>query len=123
VSIEKQARRWTAVIDGALAVTVTVQLDAGGRPEAVELDAGPPDPHASQGSPWTHEAHVAFRDLGRSITVGIRNGVPLFAYAKGLADARFAPCGRTDDPLVPMCRSAVDYAARSLGARFPGPTS
>jgi hypothetical protein len=120
MNIEKQGKHWRAVIDGQLAIDVRVTLDETGKPIAVDLDATAPNPHSPQGSPWTYPVHVALRDLGRSITVGLQNGVSLAAYAKGLRDARFAPCGATDDPLVPQCRSAVDYVARSLGARFPG---
>lgn len=97
--------RWSAVI-GGVRLTVWVGVDQHGEP-ALDVAYGPP------GNPL----ETMLRALAGSITVGLRNGVPLSAYTRGLLGQRFEPAGPTGDVEVPDCTSVVDYMARSLQAR------
>jgi ribonucleoside-diphosphate reductase alpha chain len=48
------------------------------------------------------------------LSVGLRHRVPLAELIRPGLDAYFAPNGHTDDPEIPLVRSAVDYIARRL---------
>lgn len=124
--IESQGLCWTATIDGVLAITVKVTLREEGWPIGVDLEAHAPlGKKSPAGSPWQYWGHTTFVDVGRSLTVSLQAAKTkeealrvLTAICSSLSDSRFAPAGPTDDPLVPVCRSAMDLAARGLLKRL-----
>ena len=56
--------------------------------------------------------------LASSVSLGLQRGVPLSAYVKRLALARFEPSGWTSGELG-YARSVVNYRFRWLALRFP----
>ena len=49
-----------------------------------------------------------------ALSLGLRHHVPLTDLIRPGLDQFFAPNGHTDDPEIPLVRSAVDYIARRL---------
>ncbi|WP_345364900.1 hypothetical protein [Actinoallomurus liliacearum] len=49
-----------------------------------------------------------------TLSVGLQHGVPLPDLIRQGLDLHFAPNGHTDDPQIPLVRSAVDWVARRL---------
>ncbi len=58
--------------------------------------------------------------LAVSVSLGLQRGVPLAAYVKQLALARFEPSGWTPGE-IGYAHSIVDYVFRWLALKFPGP--
>ena len=52
--------------------------------------------------------------VSQAISLGLQAGAPLETYVSELADMRFPPAGRTDDPELPTATSIMDYVARRL---------
>jgi ribonucleoside-diphosphate reductase alpha chain len=62
--------------------------------------------------------------IATTVSIGLRNGVPLQNYVDHLADLAFIPNGPTDDPDITRAASVTDYLFRRLAIDFlrPGTT-
>ena len=89
-------------------LTVRLNLDESGRKvEDLQVSMSPP------GSPLG----VSMETVCEAVNVGLRRGVPLSAYLHQWRGQKFAPCGKTTDPLVDECTSLVDYLAKAISLR------
>lgn len=52
------------------------------------------------------------------LSIALQYGIPLEVFVSKFAHARFSPQGMTNDSLVPMAKSLVDYVFRWLELRF-----
>ena len=62
--------------------------------------------------PWGPVELDAFESLGKVWTINLRGGMPLSECL--LPGQRHHPAGLTNDPLIPVCRSPVDYVSRGV---------
>lgn len=111
--------RWTTTIADLMAVTVTVEQDEAGRVVAIDLRAHRPPEWPKERHdmiPWGPVELDAFESLGKVWTINLRGGMPLSECL--LPGQRHHPAGLTTDPLIPVCRSPVDYVSRAIEARF-----
>lgn len=101
------AKSWEAEIGSIRTVVRVTEVD--GKPIDVNMTLGPP------GNPLS----MGVAAICESINIGLRRGLSIASYVKGLSAQKFEPCGETHDPLAPTCSSVVDYLAKSLAARYP----
>ena len=53
-----------------------------------------------------------------AISMALQYGVPLEALVRKFVHTRFEPAGRTNNPLIPVAKSIMDYIFRWLALRF-----
>ena len=56
--------------------------------------------------------------FARSVSHGLKYGVPLKSYVKTLMSTSFAPSGVTDDPEIKIATSITDYIFRRLALDY-----
>jgi hypothetical protein len=100
-------KSWTATI-GGIPLTVRVTEDEHGQPVDVQASLGP----------LGNSLSMALGCVLMSVSISLRNGVPLALVMRGLVGQRCEPCGETGDELVPECLSLQDYVGASTLARY-----
>ena len=103
---DRRARSWHVQIR-ALKFSVFVAEDESGRPIEFRMIGG--GPLAS-----------TLADLCEALTIGLRNGVPVWNYTRTMRGRRDELGGPVQgDELVSECGSIGDYIAQAMDARFP----